>query len=62
MTLKEYKEKVASELAEKMFVQISNHNDSFTAESETNEFWLIDVKNSLIPGRLKRMSYSVEVS
>ena len=62
MTPKEYKEKVASELAEKMFVQISNHNDSFTAESETNEFWLIDVKNSLIPGRLKRMSYSVEVS
>lgn len=62
MTLKEYKEKVASELAEKMFVQIRNHNDAFTAESETNEFWLIDVKNSLIPGRLKSMSYSVGVS
>lgn len=62
MTFKEYKEKVAADIAETLFLRVRNHNDSYVPKTETRDFWLIDVRNALVPGGLKQHDYKISLS
>lgn len=61
MTLDEYKEKVTDEILYRMAKELGEHDRDFTPSSITEEFWLVDLRNSLVPGDCRERPYKVQI-
>jgi len=61
MTLNQYREKATDEILYRMAKEVAEHDRDFTPNSITEDFWLMDLKNSLLPGGLNACPYKAQL-
>jgi len=61
MTLDRYKEKITDEILYRMAKEVVEHDNGFTPSSITENFWLIDLKDRILPGGFKASPYKARL-